>query len=120
MLPQGAVQEALELINAAAGPMLQQGNDVDTVPRCCTPTLRLLASLELQLAEVELQLGQEDLVCQSAVDPGKQLSFPWSIPGRDATPVIQYLESIELSQQLPAGQVIVPKTAMVAASVITR
>lgn len=109
MLPQGAVLEALSLKDAAACQTGQPGDD-DTVPRCCTPAHRLVASLQLQLARVELQLGQEDLVGRSAGDPKKTRSFP-TIPGRDASPVVKYLESIELSQQPQAGQVKLPTAA---------
>eukprot|EP00775_Hariotina_reticulata_P008285 gene8285-8472_t len=88
-----ADEQALRSGPAAAG--LPQDQTAALLEAC--------SMLQLQLARVELQLGHEDLVGRSASAPTKTLSFP-IIPGRDATPVVKYLESIELSQQAQAGQ----------------
>lgn len=61
---------------------------------CSTPVARALASVQLQLAGIELQLGALRIAHTAADREARRPVFP-KVAGRDASPVIQYLEAMQ-------------------------
>jgi hypothetical protein len=60
---------------------------------CSTPVARALASVQLQLADVELQLGALRIAYTAADREAQRPVFP-EVAGRDASAVIEYLEAL--------------------------
>lgn len=101
---QVAEQEAHVLVTACTQPLNPQSHltsnkssadpGATSFTSVSTPASRLLASVKLQLAQVELELSRLSLQYAAVDKAARRPEFP-EVQGRDPSAVIEYLERTE-------------------------